>query len=217
MRKLISLTLFLSLTSNILFKVTDFFKTDLVATTTESVSLTNTNASTLSMSTTVSISDASIMEGNTASDQDTLRFVVTRSDDATGFIVWYNTIDSTALVADNDYEAVDGGIAFTAASGIMADTIKVPIVADFKTELDEIVKVNLSNILDLNGSASFVDSIGLGTIMNNDTSFLSIRDTFINEGDANIDSLCFILDLTDPCPTRSAFFVFVFVFFYCLL
>ncbi|MFK7980175.1 MAG: Calx-beta domain-containing protein [Saprospiraceae bacterium] len=201
MRKLISLTLFLSLTSNILFKVTDFFKADLVATTTESVSLTSTNARTLSMGTTVSISDASIIEGNTALDQDTLEFVVTRSDDATGFIVWYNTIDSTALVADDDYEAIEGGIAFLAASGIMTDTIKVPIMADFKTELDEIVKMNLSNILDLNGTASFVDSIGLGTIMNNDTSYLSIRDTFINEGDANIDSLCFVLDLTGELDT----------------
>ncbi len=205
MRKLISLTLFLSLASSLLFKVTDFLVPDLVATTTESIAnsqaFTDTNSNALLMGTTVSIADASLTEGNTTSDKDTLKFVVTRSDDATSFVILYNTIDSTALVADNDYEETSEVLTFLASSGIMADTIRVPVVADFKTELDEIVKMNLSQILSIVGTTSFTDSLGLGTIMNNDTSYFSVRDTFINEGDANIDSLCFIVDLTGELDT----------------
>ena len=66
-----------------------------------------------------------------------------RSSNVDAFSVAFTTADSTALVADNDYMQISGSINFTAGGGI-SDTIKVPIIADFKTELDEWMKVNLT-------------------------------------------------------------------------
>ena len=204
MRKLISLTLFLSLTSSMLFKVKDFFDAELATVTKETVAnsqalTTTTHSSFVFAGTTVSIQDASIVEGNTSTEVDTLRFAIARSSNADAFSVGYATADSTALVADNDYMQTSGSVNFT-AGGSMSDTIKVPVVPDFKTELDERMKVNLTSISNPL-LACFMDSIGVGLIMNNDTSFLSVRDTFINEGDATMDSLCFILDLTGELDT----------------
>ena len=143
----------------------------------------------------VSIRDTFVVEGNTPSLDDTLLFVVERSDDLTSFSLNYSTFDSTATWFDQDYPITMGTISFVASSGTLTDTIKIPVFADDKTELDEILQVRLSNIINLSGTTSFGDSIGLGTIINNDTSFLSIRDTTIIEGNAGgIDSLCYIVD-----------------------
>ncbi len=143
---------------------------------------------------TVSIRDTSLIEGNGTDLPDTLNFVVERTDATTSFWVNYITLDSTAFYSENDYGRVTGRL-FFAESGPLTDTIKVPVFADDKTELDELLKVEISCIFSESGPTVMGDSVALGTIINNDTSYVVVRDTALIEGDTGTDSLRFVVDL----------------------
>jgi len=124
------------------------------------------NGSTISNTTptplpTLSISDASIIEGNTG-DQN-LAFKVDLSMAlSTSVSVNINTEDQTAI-SGLDYSAQSGTITF--APGETTKTILVPIVADTKSELRETFAVSLSPTND----ATILKSKAIGTIIDNDT------------------------------------------------
>ncbi len=110
---------------------------------------------------TISISDASVVEGDKGSTR--MAFTVSLSH-ASGNGVWvnYRTANGTAKTGDNDYVAKSGTIYF--APGETTKTIEVVVKGDTKKEKDERFKVNLSGAI----NAAIADRQGVGTIWNDD-------------------------------------------------
>ncbi len=161
----------------------------------------------------VFVRDTFLIEGNDTTVIDTIRFVVERQSIATDFTVFYGIADSTATGGaflfrngSTDFIPVWGSIDFE-PGGSLTDTIKIPVLEDQKTELDEFFKVRLTAISNAIPADQIAmgDSIAVGTIINDDMSFLSIRDTFLNEGNAGTDSLCFIVDMIGELDTQFTF------------
>ena len=110
---------------------------------------------------TLSISDASITEGNSGSQIET--FTVTRSGGNAAFDVQFATSDGTATTADGDYVAKSGVVHFDA--GVITQTVSVVVNGDTKVEANETYKVTLSAATD---SATIAHAQGTGTIVNDD-------------------------------------------------
>ena len=108
----------------------------------------------------VSISDATVSEGN--SGIKAMTFTVTRTGGTGAFAVNFATADNTAL-AGSDYLAISGTLSF--ASGMNTQTLAVTINGDTAVETDETFFLNLFGAT--NG-ATISDSLGLGTIANDD-------------------------------------------------
>ncbi|MDH3578530.1 MAG: PQQ-dependent sugar dehydrogenase [Gammaproteobacteria bacterium] len=109
---------------------------------------------------TVSIADASVIEGDSGTSS--LDFTVTLSRAVNSNVsVAYATSDSTAL-AGSDYTSVSGTLII--ASGTTSGTIAVSVVGDTDGESDETLAVTLSNA----SGASIADGAAVGTIENDD-------------------------------------------------
>jgi hypothetical protein len=109
----------------------------------------------------ISIGDASVVEGNSGSKS--MTFTVTLSQVSSKEVrVNYATANDSAKTGDNDYESKSGTIRF--APGQTTKTISITVNGDKKIESDETFKVKLSRAV--NGEIS--DSLGLGTILNDD-------------------------------------------------
>jgi hypothetical protein len=117
----------------------------------------------------VTISDASVTEGNSGTKIET--FTVTRSGGTAAFSVDFATADSSAMVADHDYVANGGTLNFGA--GVNTQTISVTINGDTKIEANEAFSVNLSGAT---AGASISRSQGAGTIINDDGNHTTVRD-----------------------------------------
>ena len=76
---------------------------------------------------------------------------------------------------------------------------------DTKVELDQHLKLNLTTILPGNRTVCFADSTAVGTITNNDTAYVSVRNTMKLEGNNGIDSLCFVVDLSTTVDTTFGY------------
>jgi hypothetical protein len=109
----------------------------------------------------VSISDASVREGNSGSVY--LVFTVTRSGNIdTPSAVNYWTSDGTATTSDHDYRGATGTLNF--APGETSKTISILIYGDRKKEANETFFLNLSNSF----ATDITDGQGVGTILNDD-------------------------------------------------
>lgn len=109
----------------------------------------------------LSISNVVMTEGNSGTKA--FMFTVSLSAPSGQTVsVQYATADNTATVADNDYLATSGTLAFT--PGQMTKTITVLVVGDRLVESDESFFVNLLNPL----NATLGISQGVGTILNDD-------------------------------------------------
>jgi hypothetical protein len=115
----------------------------------------------------ISINDMQISEGNSGTKVAT--FTVTRSGGNAAFDVNFATSDNTATTADHDYFANAGTLNF--GVGVNTQTISVTINGDTKPESNETFFVNLSG--STNGVA-VSDSLGIGTIANDDAAFASV-------------------------------------------
>ena len=115
--------------------------------------------------TTITISDANLIEGNSGSSA--LSFTVTRSDRYGAFRVDFATSNGSAT-AGGDYTAVLGTLTF-AAGGATTQIVHVTITGDSEVEANETVLITLSNVVNLTGAASITDATGTGTISNDDT------------------------------------------------
>ena len=116
--------------------------------------------------------------------------------------VEYQTQDSTATVADDDYVAASGTVTFM--PGQTSRPLPVEVVGDTDPESSEFFIVNLSNP----SGAGILDSQGLGTILNDDfSSFLSIDDVSQVEGDAGTTIFEFTVTLAPPSagPVSAGF------------
>jgi hypothetical protein len=110
----------------------------------------------------LSVSDATIAEGNTGST--TLTFTVSMDPiSAAGVTVDYATAGGTAT-AGSDYTAPSGTLTFT--PGDLTKTVTVDVTGDTTYEPDETLTLNLSN--PVGGLSKIIDAQGTGTITNDD-------------------------------------------------
>lgn len=133
---------------------------------------------------TVSIADASALEGS-----EELLFPVRLSGATTEPVtVDYGTVDGTAEVWA-DYEETYGTLTF--APGERQHTIRVVLVDDGVDELDETFVVELYGAT----GATVSDHSGTGTILNDDTPELNVRDVRARE---SVGRMAFTLRLSGP-------------------
>lgn len=111
----------------------------------------------------LSIDDVQIEEGNSG----TTNAVFTVRAEPTlpsSVLVAFETVDGTATVGDNDYQAQDGSVTIEPVAPFEA-TITVPVVGDTKVEENETFTVRLTGV---EGAATIADGEGVGTILSDD-------------------------------------------------
>src|SRR6185295_15479606 len=143
---------------------------------------------------TLSIADASVVEGNAGTTPENL--VVTLSPaQPIPVTVNFTTVDGTATVADNDYLPLSGTLVF--GPGETTQVVSVSVVGDLQVELDETYTVVLSNPV----NATIADGTGVGTIVNDDVAgngTLSIADASVVEGNTGTTPENLVVTLSPP-------------------
>ncbi|MEZ5427001.1 MAG: choice-of-anchor Q domain-containing protein [Pyrinomonadaceae bacterium] len=138
----------------------------------------------------ISINDVSNNEG----DSGTTNFNFTVSLDispAQTITVDYATANGTAT-AGSDYTATNGTVTFTA--GQQSKTVTVLVNGDTVVEPNETFFVNLTNPT----NATINDNQGQGTIINDDSTSISINDVSQNEGNSGTTNFNFTVSLSQP-------------------
>ena len=139
---------------------------------------------------TLSIGDASIVEGNSGTKQ--MVFTVSLSQAATGPVtVKYATADGTAT-AGQDYAAKSGTLTF--AAGETQKTVSITVNGDKVAELNETLALNLSAPT----GATLADGSAVGTILTDDVVVprIAIADATVREGDSGTRDLSFTVTLS---------------------
>ncbi|AVH71327.1 Calx-beta domain-containing protein [Nostoc sp. 'Lobaria pulmonaria (5183) cyanobiont'] len=142
---------------------------------------------------TISISDVSVTEGNTATTTNA-NFTISLSNPSYQQVtVNYNTSDGTAQVADSDYNFTQGTITFN--PGETSKTLSIGVVGDNKFETDETFSVNLSAAI----NGTIADGLGIATIINDDNQpTISISDVSVTEGNTGTtNNANFIITLSN--------------------
>jgi len=122
----------------------------------------------------ISVADASVSEGYLAGS--TMTFPVTLSAPSGGTVsVTYATANGAAI-AGADFTTTTGALTFNA--GEVVKFISVPILGDAIFEANETFTLNLS----APAGATILDGIGVGTILNDDLSTISVTNYAISEG-----------------------------------
>jgi hypothetical protein len=141
----------------------------------------------------ISISDASIKEGNSGTK--TMSFTVTLNKTSQQTIkVSYTTVNGTAI-APGDYVAKSGTLTFT--PGSKRRVIKITIKGDKLKEANETFNVNLSNPV----NATILDGTGVGTILNDDGTALTQS---VTQTESNTDSHSVKVS---PVPVKDRLYV----------
>lgn len=134
------------------------------------------------------IGDASVVEGS-----GNLVFTVTATVPPTApTTVQFATSNGTAQ-SGSDYTATSGLLTFN--SGVATQTVTVTVSGDVIVEGDETLNVTLSNP---NNGATISDALGIGTIVNDDTTTVSLPDSETDEGDAGSVPMLFSVGLSNP-------------------
>ena len=117
------------------------------------------------VTTTIGVADAQVIEGD--SGVTNMVFTVTRDGDTSGTAIVSGIIsDETATIADGDYGTLDSATV-TFSAGQTTGTFVLPINGDQTPEDHESLTLNLT--LD-SGTATLIDAVAVGTILNDDTS-----------------------------------------------
>jgi hypothetical protein len=149
------------------------------------------NTPLVSTTPTISISDATVTEGNTGSVNAVFTISLSGTSSQT-VTVQHATANGTAT-AGGDYTATSGTLSFT--PGQLTQTVSVPVLGDTIVEPTETFVVNLSNPT----NATIGDGQGVGTILDNDAPpppTLSIGDTTVTEGNAGSVNAIFTVTLS---------------------
>jgi hypothetical protein len=129
----------------------------------------------------ISVSDASVTEGNSGSQTATVTVTLSAAA-GVPVSVDYSTLNGSAI-AGEDYQSVAGTLTF--AAGETSKQLTFNVSGDTLVEPDEIFSVQLSNPV----GAAIADSVGTITITNDDVVIvptlptLSISDAQVTEGD----------------------------------
>ena len=139
---------------------------------------------------TLTIDDPTVVEGDGPGTSDLVYTVTLHGDLPQGFTVSFHTANGSAS-AGADYTAAADKLAFTGTEG-ETQTVTVTVTGDDVTEDDETVLVVL-------GTPSHPDvevvpdSVGVGTIENDDTATLEVDDPTVVEGNSGSSSLVFTI------------------------
>ena len=145
--------------------------------------------------TTVSIADASVMEGNTGTA--IVTFTVSTADNAgnkAAFTIDYATADGGAqpATAGVDYVATSGTLSFP--QGVKSRTFTVTVNNDLIDEPAETFLVHLSN----STGPLILDADAVGTINDNDTASVVINNVTVPEGNSGTTDAVFTLSINTP-------------------
>ena len=137
------------------------------------------------------INDVSVTETDTGS-VDAVFTVTLSAVSGRTVTVNYATADVTAI-AGQDYTSAAGTLTF--AAGTTTQTITVPVLGDLLDEANETFNVNLSGAT----AATIADSLGVGTIIDNDpTPTLVIDDVSVLEPTSGTVNMVFTVTLSAP-------------------
>lgn len=151
----------------------------------------------------LSISNATVREGNSGTTNATFTITSTLAAPAGGITVDATSADDTATTVDSDYSPIL--INATILPAMTSTTVTVQINGDTKIESDETFFVNLSNAV----GATIDDAQGVGTITNDDVApDLSIGDASVVEGSSGSTALTFPIMLSGPAPAGGIDFTF---------
>jgi CSLREA domain-containing protein len=142
----------------------------------------------------ISITDASVAEGNAGTVNAT--FIVSLSAATTNEVtVQYATANGSAT-AGSDYGAANGTLHF--APGVTSQNITVVVAGDVAVEPDETFTIDLSNPT----NATLSDSQATGLIVNDDSPAaipaITIHDAVVTEGNSGTASASFNVTLSAP-------------------
>ncbi|HXG67024.1 MAG TPA: Calx-beta domain-containing protein, partial [Blastocatellia bacterium] len=145
----------------------------------------------------LSITDASITEGNTGTTS--MSFTVNLSPASTQVVtVQFATVLGGTATAGVDYQVTSGTLTFS--PGETSKTFQVLVIGDTQDEPDKTILVRLSNP----SGATLSDPDGVGTIQDDDDapqSALSITDASLTEGNTGTTSMSFTVNLS-PASTQ---------------
>jgi chitinase len=148
---------------------------------------------------TVSISDATLVEGNAGTTNMVFTVTLTAAGAHPTIGVDYATVNGpppNGATATQDYLNTTGLLVFPQGTGNASMTVSVPIVGDTAFEPDEIFLVNVT-IRD--SPATIGDGQGVGTIINDDTApvlpSIVIGDGSIAEGSSGTTDMLFTVTL----------------------
>lgn len=139
-------------------------------------------------------SDASVTEGDAGTKAISFRIAYSGKAVA-GVSVDYATSAATAT-AGVDYLDV-AGTAVLPAGGCKCLTIKVDVIGDLDVELVETLEIDLTNPV----KATIRDSLGVGTIFDNDIPSISVDDLSVAEGNAGSAVASFTVALSTVSPS----------------
>lgn len=154
--------------------------------------------------TTLTISDVSVMEGDSGSRTLAFNLVADNAVDVP-FSVDYETADGTATAADSDYTPVGQTTLNFTGDPFQQQTFVVNVNGDQKVELDETVLVNLLNLQTSGRNVVLDRSTATGTITNDDTATLSITD--LRQVEGNSGSSVFAVNVVLTGEVDSGFTV----------
>lgn len=121
----------------------------------------------------LSVSDASVSEGNDGSSA--MRFVISRTANLLDTQVDVATIAGTAS-SGNDFAPLASPL-FLPAGGDLTQTVTISLTGDLLVEEDETFSLHLSNLQ----GAQLLDGEGIGTISNDDSATLSVSGSSASE------------------------------------
>jgi len=144
------------------------------------------------------VDDASVPEGDSGSQ--TCLFTLHLSTPVADTVrVSVNTFDSTATVADLDYESASLQVTF--APGSVAESLAVQVLGDTKFERDELFGVRLSAPV----IATLRNEQAIGTIVNDEPLIIAVADTSVAEADTLTHPLAFRVRLLQPSEVPVSF------------
>lgn len=138
----------------------------------------------------VSVGDVKVVEGNNGSTD--AKFSVSLSSASWLPVTVRFTTGNVSAAAGKDYSATSGTLTF--APGEKTKVVSVPVSGDIIDENDETFVLRLDS-----PTGAFIgDGSGVCTIVDDDTSTLSVDSPFVNEGNSGVSSLNFTIKLSTP-------------------
>jgi chitinase len=147
----------------------------------------------------LSVSDASVSEGNSGSA--TATFTVTRSGRTTATSSVQVATANGSATAGSDFTA-RASTTVTFAAGETSKPVSVSVIGDTVPEADETFSLNLTAAV----GATISDAAGVATIVNDDApAYLSVNDIAVNEGNVGTSTATFTVTRTGNTSGAASF------------
>ncbi len=144
----------------------------------------------------ISIGDVVLLEGDMGQTMAAFDVTFSPAGGSAGVTFEFSTSDGTATASGNDYQPVQGMLAFPPGQDVVQ--VMVPINGDIAEEPDEDFFVDLFNAQPTD--VIIATEQGRGTILNDDVPMISIGDAAVTEGDAGQIDAIFPLTVSGAIP-----------------